>query len=100
MTTSIHYGEGQHWLYLTKQNQNDAIFYGMVGLAFGNLSPMVGRVAFCITMLYLTRTDPRVRTWPIWAFIAGTSICDQDTPMSDSDSGIDVMFGIHIHMDL
>lgn len=30
---------------------------------------MVGRIAFCVTMLFLARTDPRVRIWPIWTFI-------------------------------
>lgn len=32
---------------------------------------MAGRVAFCVTMLFLTRTDQWVTRWPIWVFIAG-----------------------------
>ncbi|KAK5162881.1 uncharacterized protein LTR77_011138 [Saxophila tyrrhenica] len=70
MTVSIQHGEGRHFLYLSEQEQHQAIKYGMIGMAWGNLSPMAGRIAFCVTMLFLTRTDGRVPSWPILVFIA------------------------------
>ena len=30
---------------------------------------MAGHIAFCVTMLFLTGTDPRVKKWPLWMFI-------------------------------
>lgn len=30
---------------------------------------MAGRVGFCVTLLYLAGTDPRVKKWPIWVFL-------------------------------
>lgn len=34
--------------------------FGVFCLGWGFLSPMAGRIAFCITMLYITGTDRRV----------------------------------------
>ena len=30
---------------------------------------MVGRISFCVTLLFLAGTDSRVKKWPIWSFI-------------------------------
>lgn len=37
---------------------------------FGILSPTIGRISFCYTLLMITRSDRRSKTWPIWTFIA------------------------------
>lgn len=33
------------------------------------MSPMLGRIAFCVTLLFLSGTDPRVKKYPIWIFM-------------------------------
>ncbi|EME88327.1 uncharacterized protein MYCFIDRAFT_169957 [Pseudocercospora fijiensis CIRAD86] len=42
---------------------------GVWSLLFGFLSPMLGRISFCCTLLFLTKTDSRVKTWPIYCII-------------------------------
>lgn len=37
--------------------------FGVFALGWGFLSPMAGRIAFCITMLYIAGTDSRVHKW-------------------------------------
>ena len=37
--------------------------FGVLSLGWGFLSPMAGRVAFCVTMLYISGTDRRVSRW-------------------------------------
>lgn len=39
-------------------------------MVWGIMASMFARISFCVTLLYLARTDPRVPTWPIWSFIA------------------------------
>ena len=70
-TMAVHYGLGRHILYLGLPEMRAAMKWGILSLGWGNLSPMAGRVAFCVTMLFLSQTDPRVKKWPIWVFIAG-----------------------------
>lgn len=68
---AVHYGLGRHFLYLPYKDMKNAMTWGILTLGWGNLSPMAGRIAFCVTMLFLAKTDPRVKRWPIWCFIAG-----------------------------
>jgi hypothetical protein len=70
-TAAVHHGLGKHFPYLTPSEQHPTVYFGILSLAWGNLSPMAGRISFCITMLYLAKTDPRVVRWPIWTFIGG-----------------------------
>ena len=43
--------------------------YGVWSLLFGFLSPMFGRISFCCTLIFLTKTDSRMKTWPIYCII-------------------------------
>jgi hypothetical protein len=47
--------------YLTAEEKSQTLKWGFAGLGPAYISTMFGRVSFCITMLYLTKTDPRVR---------------------------------------
>ena len=69
MTVAVHYGFGKHFATLNPFQKSRSIEMGIIGVAWGILSPVAGRIAFCITMLFLTGTDPRVKKWPIWVFI-------------------------------
>lgn len=60
---------GRHLLDLNNQQREATIRLGIFSLAFAFLSPMVGRIGFCITLLYITGTDLKVSKWPIWVFI-------------------------------
>jgi len=42
---------------------------GIYSFGGAYMSPALGRVGFCITLLYLTKTDPRVKRWPLYIFI-------------------------------
>lgn len=44
--------------------------FGVLSLGWGFLSPMAGRIAFCVTMLYIAGTDRRVNRWAKYATIA------------------------------
>lgn len=37
---------------------------------FGLLSPMLGRISFCYTLIMITRAHQGMKTWPIWVVIA------------------------------
>lgn len=39
--------------------------FGVISMFFGALGSMLGRVGFCCTLLFLIKTDPRMRPWPI-----------------------------------
>ena len=56
-------------IYLTAHEREQTLRMGVLTLAWAFSSPMAGRIAFCVTMLYLSGTDPRVKKWPIWTFI-------------------------------
>lgn len=60
---------GRHMLDLTTDNRNHALRSGIISLGWGILAPMVARVSFCVTLLYLAGTDTNVKKWPIWIFI-------------------------------
>ncbi|KAF2772411.1 hypothetical protein EJ03DRAFT_203606 [Teratosphaeria nubilosa] len=69
ITVAEEHGLGRHIVYLTPQQRGHTLRWGMATLAPAFLSPMFGRMGFCITMLFLTGTDPRVKKWPVWVFI-------------------------------
>lgn len=56
-------------LYLTGEEREHTFRVGALTLVWAFLSPMTGRIGFCVTLLFLTGTDPRVKRWPIWAVI-------------------------------
>lgn len=70
ITISVHYGLGRHLIYLSTEGRENTLKFGLSTIGPAFLSPMAGRIGFCITMLYLTGTDPRVKQWPIWMFMA------------------------------
>ncbi|KAH9827507.1 hypothetical protein Tdes44962_MAKER09686 [Teratosphaeria destructans] len=69
ITVAEEHGLGRHFVYLTPHERGPTLRWGMASLAPAILSPMFGRIGFCITMLYLTGTDPNVKKWPVWVFI-------------------------------
>lgn len=69
VTVAISKGFGRHIIHLSIPQIEGTMKYGALSLMFGWLSPMLGRVAFCCTIFYLTKTDSRVWIWPIWVFI-------------------------------
>lgn len=69
ITRSIHTGLGRHFLYLNEHQREATLRVGLFSLAWGFASPMFGRIAFCVTLLFLSGTDPRVKKWPIYVFI-------------------------------
>lgn len=69
LTCAIHYGFGRHICHLDVYQEENAVRIGVLVFAWGILSAMAGRVAFCVTMLFLTGTDPRVKRWHVWVFI-------------------------------
>ena len=68
-TVAIHYGLGRHYLYLGQRDRKQSLKWGVLTIAWGILSPMAGRISFCVTLLFLVGTDSRVKKWPIWVFI-------------------------------
>lgn len=62
-------GLGRHMAFLTPAERMPTMRVGAFSLTWAFLSPMAGRIGFCITLLFLTGTDPRIKKWPIWMFI-------------------------------
>ncbi|TKA82812.1 hypothetical protein B0A55_01054 [Friedmanniomyces simplex] len=71
ITRAIAHGLGRHMLYLAADERQKTIRFGVFSLICSFLSPMVGRIAFCVTILFLAGTDARVKKWPICLFMAG-----------------------------
>lgn len=71
ITTAVDHGLGRHFLSLSPEQMRGSLYFGILTLGWGNLSPMAGRVAFCVTLLFLTKTYTGVKRWPIWVFISG-----------------------------
>jgi hypothetical protein len=70
ISESVHFGLGRHLVFIPEDQREDCLRIGFISIAFGHLAPMLGRVSFCVTLLYLTNTDPRMRKWPTWITIA------------------------------
>lgn len=68
-TSAVHYGLGRHILNLSLHNLGGTLEVGMWSLLPAFVSPMFGRLAFYVTLLYLAGTDPRISRWPIWVFV-------------------------------
>ena len=71
MTVAVNNGFGRHIWELTADERATTLKAGFNSIVWAYLSPMAGRIAFCITLLYLSGTERRIRTWPIWCFIVG-----------------------------
>ncbi|GAB7359185.1 hypothetical protein MBLNU230_g5252t1 [Neophaeotheca triangularis] len=63
-------GLGRHYLYLNDYEKEWSVRWGLLCLIWGFTSPMAARVSYCITLLFLSGTDPLVKKWPTWVFIA------------------------------
>lgn len=63
LSKAAEYGLGRHMLYLSEYERLQTLKYGVLCLGLGYISPMAGRVAFCITMLYVAGTDRKVHRW-------------------------------------
>lgn len=70
ITLAVRHGFGRHIGHLSIPQIEETMKYGAWSLLPGFLSVMFGRISFCCTVLFLTRTDPRMPTWPIHASIA------------------------------
>lgn len=69
ISRAVHYGMGRHIIFIPAQQREHTLRDGVISLAWGFLSPMAGRVSFLITMLFLAKTDAKVKRWPIYIFI-------------------------------
>ncbi|CAK4033832.1 Hypothetical predicted protein [Lecanosticta acicola] len=70
VTIAISHGLGRHFAHLSFPELASTIKFGAWSLLPGFLSPVLGRLSFCCTVLWLARTDPRMPLWPIYFFIA------------------------------
>jgi len=70
VTQSINHGLGRHMFNIPMVDLEIALKMGFFSLASGFLSPTAGRIAFLIFILWVSGTDPAVKRWPIYAFIA------------------------------
>ncbi|KAK4549419.1 hypothetical protein LTR36_006416 [Oleoguttula mirabilis] len=69
VSKAVSTGMGRHMMYLTPDQREDTFRIGALTLVWAFLSPMTGRIGFCVTLLFLTGTDPGVKRWPIWVVI-------------------------------
>lgn len=69
VTDAVHSGLGRHMISLTGQEREHTFRVGALTLIWAFLSPMTGRIGFCVTLLFLSGTDARVKRWPIWVII-------------------------------
>ena len=69
ITQAYHHGLGRHLYYLTEAQLSEAFRFGFFSLAWGFLSPMAGRISFCIFMFWVAGTDPRMKRWPVYCFM-------------------------------
>ncbi|KAK5131242.1 hypothetical protein LTR08_001211 [Meristemomyces frigidus] len=69
VSIAVQYGLGRHIQYLDAAQRTIVLRAGIFTLLWAYLSPMTGRIAFCVTLLFLTGTDPRVKKLPIWIII-------------------------------
>ena len=70
VTAAVQRGFGRHFIFLDSAQREFALRDAVVALLWGYLSPMVGRIAFCVSLLFLTGTDPLVKKMPIWIVIS------------------------------
>ncbi|KAK0286905.1 hypothetical protein LTR35_004374 [Friedmanniomyces endolithicus] len=71
ITTAVTHGLGRHMQYLSTDQREQTIRLGVLSLLSSFLSPMIGRIAFLVTVYYLAGTDKRVKRWPVILFVAG-----------------------------
>ncbi|CZT16555.1 uncharacterized protein RCC_02389 [Ramularia collo-cygni] len=62
-------GYGQHIGSLSQVDMIDTVLLGSLVMLFGALSAMAGRISFCCTLMFLIKTDPRIRTWHVYVCI-------------------------------
>jgi len=71
LTESCDSGLGRHVIYLTGPDQlSDSLKYGFMSIPLGFLSPMAGRISFCIFVLWIAGNDSRIKKWPIYVSMA------------------------------
>jgi hypothetical protein len=72
VTLSVKHGLGRHIRYLTPEERTPCLKMGYSAIGFGFLAPVAGRISFCVTVMYLTATDPKLKTygWCNYAVIA------------------------------
>lgn len=69
ISRAVQFGLGRHIIFIPAKQREHTLRIGVISLAWGFLSPMAGRVSFLVTMLFLAKTDAKVKRWPIWLFI-------------------------------
>jgi hypothetical protein len=67
---AINHGLGRHINFVLTR-LSSIMKPGSISLLFGYLSPCLGRISFLYTLLFLAKTDARVKTWSIYMFIMG-----------------------------
>jgi len=71
ITISVNHGLGRHMAFIPAEERDTCLMVGFASMGFGFMAPMAGRISFCITLLYLTATDPKMKAcrWATYAFI-------------------------------
>lgn len=72
ITCAVSHGLGHHLGYIGITGLHgfeQTMKWGVLSLIWAWLSPMVGRIGFCVTLLFLIGTDPRLRKWPVHTVI-------------------------------
>ncbi|KAK4546600.1 hypothetical protein LTR36_001817 [Oleoguttula mirabilis] len=64
MTEAFHYGWGRHAVYLSELDRTNATKWIFISQGFGVVSPMCGRLAFCIYMSYIIGRTSR---WQLYS---------------------------------
>lgn len=69
ITMSVHYGFGRHMDFLEPQALSATLHWGMMSFLGGYLSPLFGRISFCVFLLSIVWKHPRIPRWPLYVFI-------------------------------
>ena len=55
--------------YIDLDDLSDTLRIGFYSFAGGFLSPMAGRISFCLFLLSIVWNNPRIPRWPIYVFM-------------------------------
>lgn len=56
-------------VFLSNAQREYTLRIGFISLAWGFLSPMLGRISFCIFLLFVAGIDPAIKKWTIYVFM-------------------------------
>jgi len=91
ITTAVAHGLGRHMQYLSTDQREQTIRLGVLSLLSSFLSPMIGRIAFLVTVYYLAGTDKRVKRWPVVLFVAGQLLVRRSRGIRRMDPRVELL---------